>query len=121
MSLDITIKFKNKECEDEFWNANITHNMGKMARAIPVVIDGFGFQTLYNYIWRPDEMSKKVDTTIMSKALTEGIISMIKNRKELIQYNPENGWGDYDTFLEWIIAYKNFCEDNPKCEIEVSR
>lgn len=46
---------------------------------------------------------------------------MIKNRKELIQYNLEKGCGDYDSFLEWIIAYKNFCEDNPKCEIEVSR
>lgn len=121
MSLDVTIRFKNKEGKDDFWSANITHNMGNMASFIPVIIEDFGFQTLYNYVWRPEEIKKKVDTTVMVKALTVGIALMIKKRKELLKYNPENGWGSYDSFLAWLIEYKNACEDHPGCYIEISR
>lgn len=121
MSLDVTIKFKNKEGKDDFWSANITHNMGNMASFIPVILDFNRRLTLYDYVWRPEKIKKKVDTTVMVKALTVGIVLMIKNRKELLKYNPENGWGSYDSFLAWLIEYKNACEDHPGCDIEISR
>lgn len=33
--------------------------MGNMASFIPVIIEDFGFQTLYNYVWRPEEIKKE--------------------------------------------------------------
>lgn len=46
---------------------------------------------------------------------------MISKRKSLLRYEPENGWGSYDSFLKFLIEYKEACEDNPGCVIEASR
>lgn len=145
MSLDVYVKFKKKECvcyndtvspygstvkivpnrheeETDTWWANITHNMNKMADAIPVSTnDDRVSATLYDYVWRPEERSEKVDSTVMLRVLTEGINCMVSHRKELLKFNPENGWGSYDAFLKWLINYKEVCEDHPGCEVYVSR
>lgn len=143
MSLDVYIKYKKKErveynysvstCgstakvipggyeETDEWWANITHNMGKMARAIPVLAEDGKVSTLYDYVWRPEEQEEKVDTTVMYRVLVEGISYMIAHRKELLKLNPENGWGSYDAFLKWLISYKEACEDHPGCEVFTSR
>ena len=34
--------------------------------------------------------------------------------------NPENGWGDYDTFLQYIGEFVVAVEENPAAYIEVS-
>lgn len=145
MSLDIYVKFKHKKVVDyhkshsacgstmaavpegyseevEEWHANITHNMGEMASKIPVHSDGSeSCTTLYDYVWRPEMRKEKVDTTVMLRVLNEGLPFMIVNRLKLMEFNPKNGWGDYDSFLAWLIDYRNICEDNPGCEIEASR
>ena len=105
---------------------NITHNMAEMARHIPCIYN-IGNQVwssnLYLICWRPDEVSDCgiCNTNIILDALRSGIYHMILMRKELLQYNPTNLWGSYDSFLNWLIAYSNACEDNPFCEIEVER
>lgn len=72
--------------------------------------------------WRGDQIDREMlNTDIVAEILKNGISYMIFNRKDLLQYNPENGWGDYDSFLSWLIKYKEMCEDNPDCEIEISR
>ncbi len=150
MSLDVCIKFKERKMvnynkthvacgstlevhgdKEEFyqstWCGNITHNIGEMAEHIPVrYMDerrGISYKgTLYEAVWRGDEIGKEMlNTDTMTDILTHGINYMIANRKDLIRYNPENGWGDYDSFLSWLIKYKEMCEDNPDCEIEISR
>lgn len=95
MSLDVYIKNKKKE-EDREWVANITHNMNKMAQRIFVSENK---ETLYDYVWRPED----------------------SKRKSLLRYEPENGWGSYDSFLKFLIEYKEACEDNPGYIIEASR
>ena len=57
----------------------------------------------------------------MKEVLICGIVYMIQNRTKLLEYNPENGWGSYDSFLDWLIDYKSVCENHPGCKIEVSR
>ena len=57
----------------------------------------------------------------MKNVLTKGICIMISKRKSLLRYEPENGWGSYDSFLKFLIEYKEACEDNPGCVIEASR
>lgn len=42
-------------------------------------------------------------------------------RKSLLRYEPENGWGSYDSFLKFLIEYKEACEDHPGYIIEASR
>ena len=69
MSLDVYIKSKKKE-EDHEWVANITHNMNKMAQKIFVSENK---ETLYDYVWRPEELGREIDTKEMVKILTQGI------------------------------------------------
>lgn len=149
MSLDVTIKYKqpkkvkyndthtacgstmalvDKDYEETVseWSANITHNMAEMADHVSVWCqprnsDGcVATTTLYNVVWRPDECNLD-NTSVILGALADGIHQMVRHRKDLLQYNPKNGWGDYDSFLQWLIKYKNECEDNPDCEITVWR
>lgn len=117
MSLDVYIKSKKKE-EDREWVANITHNMNKMAQRIFVSENK---ETLYDYVWRPEELGREIDTDEMKNVLTKGICIMISKRKSLLKYEPENGWGSYDSFLKFLIKYKEACEDHPDYIIEASR
>ena len=139
MSLDVYIKYREPKmvnynkthascgstmrvCEDdseyqeEEWSANITHNMGRMADVVPV---GDGL-SLYDVVWRPDEHDISTTDELVER-LRSGIDYMITNRKELLKYNPKNGWGDYDSFVSWSLNYLYACIDNPGCEIYVSR
>lgn len=117
MSLDVYIKSKKKE-EDREWVANITHNMNKMAQRIFVSENK---ETLYDSVWRPEELYREIYTNEMKNVLTKGICIMISKRKSLLRYEPKNGWGSYDSFLKFLIEYKEACEDNPGYIIEVSR
>lgn len=67
MSLDIYIKNKKKE-EDREWVANITHNMNKMAQRIFVSENK---ETLYDYVWRPEELYREIYTIIKYKEACE--------------------------------------------------
>lgn len=71
MSLDVYIKSKKKE--DRKWVANITHNMNKMAQKIFVSENSENKETLYDYVWRPEELGREIDTKEMVKILTKGI------------------------------------------------
>lgn len=102
--------------EEECWSANITHNLGEMASHIPV-----GNTTLYMACWRPEEIGIKTAGELLP-LLIEGLHYTIDHRKELERFNPDNGWGDYNRFIKFLLNYKQACEDNdPECEIEVSR
>lgn len=143
MSLDVTIKFKeprdvnyfldhpyiydhlsvndkaNYSMEDH-WSGNITHNLGIMAQHIPVKF-GDKDTTLYYACWRPEEIGAKTVGDILPMII-QGIHYMIDHRRELVQYNPENGWGTYEGFMKFLLNYKQACEDNdPDCEITTSR
>lgn len=130
MSLDVRITKKNNKARPPYtlWWGNITHNMKIMAGHIPVKYDNSEdmvsfLGNLYDIVWNPKEIGDGyfMNTNHMGKALSLGICYMIEHRLELLQYNPENEWGDYDGFLIFLIEYKNKCEDNPDCQIEISK
>lgn len=113
---------RDKECyrEAERWSSNITHNMGVMARNVPISTEKLS-TNLYQVCWRPEEIGVETVGVILP-LLISGIHYMIDHRKELLQYNPENGWGDYDSFMKFLLDYKQACEDNdPECKIETYR
>lgn len=89
MSLDVYIKSKKKE-EDREWVANITHNMNKMAQRIFVSENK---ETLYDYVWRPEELYKEIYTNEMKNVLTKGICIMISKRKKSFEIRARKWMG----------------------------
>lgn len=113
-------KDKSAYYEDDCWTANITHNLGEMANNIPILFKDKK-TTLYYVCWRPEEIGVKTVGDILP-LLIQGLHYMIGKRKELLQYNSPNGWGTYDSFMKFLLNYKQACEDNdPECLITADR
>lgn len=106
MSLDVYLKEKG----EIVFEANITHNLGRMAKNCGV----------YYACWRPEEIN-------CNKA--KHILPTLKNGIEILKYDPvyysqfnsPNGWGQYENFLPWLEEYAMACEIYPEATIEVSR
>ena len=122
MSLDLTLHsptLVDKTCfhcgsryqeVEELFNANITHNLGEMARKAGI----------YHYLWRPEE----IDITFASELidpLTLGLEELKENPDTYKKLNPKNGWGCYEGFVEWVERYLEACKENPDALINVSR
>ncbi len=111
MSLDISIyRFLN--------GFNITHNMGEMARNIPVG-DKWTW-TLYDVMWHGDE-NNLINTNDITVFLQNAVRYMKKNKEELQKFNPENGWGDYDGLLKTVEDFLESCVEFPNCRIDFDR
>ena len=106
MSLDVCLKVKG----EMVFNANITHNLGKMATACGV----------YYACWRPDEINCKRAKHILPM-LKDGIFTLKANPEHYKKFNPSNGWGSYDNFVPWLEKYRNACEEYPEAKIRISR
>jgi len=97
--------------EDEtVYDANITHNLGKMA-----VESG-----IYEALWRPEEIGKTKASEIVE--LLEKGLSALKARPEHFEkFNSPNGWGIYEHFVPFVEKYLAACKQHPSAIIEVSR
>jgi hypothetical protein len=113
MSLDIDLMVVQPV---SVYEANITHNLGKMADA--VVLDNG--KTLYQVLWRPDDHGWKFARDI-SDMLDAGWNILLSDPERFKQFNPENGWGSYDGLVNFVYKYRNACWDNPDAELRVSR
>lgn len=97
---------------------NITHNLGKMAGAVDVG----DHYTLYNVLWRPDEMAPpRIRADELIDYLSTGLNVLLDNREQLLQYNPDNGWGSYDNLLNFTRDYLQACIENPQAQLRISR
>ena len=139
MSLDVNLIRKrwisyddgktNIEEEETVYDANITHNLGKMAREAGI----------YEACWRPyrlhpdyketenydEEMRFEQEHPMKAKdiilLLDRGIVAM-KSRPEYYKgFDSENGWGLYVNFLPWLERYYEACKQYPDAKIEISR
>lgn len=107
MSLDVTLTATRRT---EVYDANITHNLGAMAREAGI----------YEVCWRPDEVGiTKAEQLI--EPLRNGIALMKADPARFEKHNAENGWGLYEHFLPWLEEYLAACEANPDAEVSVSR
>lgn len=92
------------------FDANITHNLNKMAEAAGI----------YKCLWRPDENSiEKAHQMIVP--LSEGLADLIANPAKYKKFDPPNGWGSYEGFVEFVKNVLTACIENPNADIEVSR
>lgn len=110
MSLDIWLTDVNSTDGSALWGRNITHNVGKIARAVGV----------YTCIWRPEDsnVTRAGDNIIQ---LRTAISALILNYDYLSTLNPENGWGNLDQLIDFVIEYHKACMKYPDALIEVSR
>ena len=124
MSLDVSLvrtkwvsydEGKTHTKEKEYvYDANITHNLGKMA-------DEAG---IYEALWRPEEINEEINeekAEDIIELLEVGLTDLKARPEHFEQFNSPNGWGMYDHFVPFVEKYLNACKEYPKCLIEISR
>jgi len=98
------------------YDNNITHNLSKMASEVKLS-NGL---TLYDVLWRPDEHELELAEDI-AELLDEGWNILQSEPDRFRQFNPENGWGNYDNLCTFVYEYRNACWLEPDAKIEVCR
>lgn len=107
MSLDVYLK---KMMPTEVYSANITHNLGAMAREAGI----------YMHLWRPDEIDVTKAAQLI-EPLRAGIALMLADPPRFERHNAANGWGLYEHFVPFVEKYLAACEENPDADVSVWR
>ena len=107
MSLDVYLL---RTQPTRIYQANITHNLNVMAKEAGA----------YEVLWRPEElgMTKAGELVPMLRAALERLVA---DPERYRKYNPENGWGSYETLVRFVEGYLWACQENPDADVEVSR
>lgn len=98
---------KYREC---FYDANITHNLGAMAREAGI----------YQHCWRPDEIGVTKANQLI-EPLSAGLALLQSDRKRFEAFNATNGWGKYEHFVPFVSQYLSACMEYPDADVRVSR
>jgi len=86
---------------DVLWHGNITHNLSKMASAVPAD----DTLTLYDLLWHPNESGFNIVTDKYVGLIENGLKYLKEHKEELVVFNPENGWGNYENLLEFTSDF----------------
>lgn len=98
------------EKEEDVFDANITHNLGKMASEAGI----------YKACWRPEEIGATKAKDILP-ILEKGYADMKARPDYFKQFNSSNGWGLYKHFLPWVKKYLDACMEYPEATIWISK
>lgn len=107
MSLDVTLTAVR---DTTVYDANITHNLGRMAEAAGI----------YQHLWRPEEL-KITKASQLIAPLTIGLMVLKSDPAAFSRFNSENGWGMYEHFVPFVEGYLNACKENPDATVHASR
>ena len=114
MSLDVYLEI---DCDTggeshtaELYHANITHNLGPMAKAAGI----------YMELWRPEELGV-IYAGELVEPLTAGLEKLEAEPEEFRKHNPPNGWGTYEGFVLFVREYLYACRKYPKANVRVWR
>ena len=103
MSLDIWLDDGITDIGD----FNYTHNVTPMWKKAGV------YDALYN--------SEGKEALEILPVLHSGINHMVVNQDEYLGLNPDNGWGDYEGALSFLIEFSECCAEYPKAVIGLSK
>jgi len=92
------------------FRANITHNLGAMAREAGI----------YQHLWRPEELGITTAGQLI-EPLRDGLAMMKSDPARFEKHNASNGWGLYIHFVPWIEKYLEACIAHPRATVSVSR
>lgn len=104
------VRFQRTEPSDEVYNANITHNLGKMAKEAGI----------YKALWRPKEISVSRAEQLVP-ILASGLERLKADPRRFKKLDPPNRWGDYDGLVRFLASYLSACIKFPEAEVSVSR
>lgn len=93
----------------EVFHANVTHNLNTMAETAG----------LYTVCWHPETMGWTHAGELIP-ALEQGLAKLKADPVRYKQFNPENGWGNYDLLVEFVTDYLDACRTYPQAKVEVS-
>ena len=96
--------------DNEVYSGNITHNLGGMA-------DEAG---IYQYLWRPDELNIEKAAELIVP-LSKGLSKLQADPERFKEFNPSNGWGDYEGLVDFVREYLVACEQYPDAKVGVWR
>ena len=111
MSLDV---YLTEVKETEIYNDNCTHNLTRMANAAD----------LYYPLWRPDDLfpdDLEVRAAMLISRIEAGLTILKADPIYFKQFNPDNGWGDYEGLVEFTENYLQACKDNPEAIVRADR
>lgn len=108
------IKAELEQLEDDFEEArfsslNITHNLNNMAKAVG----------LYEVLWRPEEIGITTASQMIAP-LEKGIKELEANPDKYKVFNPSNGFGSYEDFIDFCKSVLHKCYEYPDAVIEAS-
>ena len=92
------------------FEANITHNLGKMA----------GEAGIYECLWRPNQYGYEKANDII-ELLEDGINLLMAKPEHFKQFNASNGWGTYEGLISFAENVLNACKNYPHATIRVWR
>ena len=95
---------------NEIYHANITHNLGQMAKAAGI----------YHVLWRPEEIGITTAGQLI-ELLREGLTKLEADPEKYEKFNASNGWGLYENFVPFVRKYLEACEKYPEATVHVSR
>lgn len=107
MSLDIDL-MANRFIS--VFEINITHNLVAMAVEAGI----------YELLWKPGEVGVKKAQDLI-EPLGKAIEEMANDPERFKKFNPPNGWGTYEIFLEQLQTLYENCVENIDADIEASR
>lgn len=99
-----------KQVREEVYWANITHNLGRMAKEAGI----------YEALWRPDEQGWTKARNLIHD-LQCGLSQLKGEPERFKKFNSPNGWGMYEHFVPFVEKYLEACIANPDADVEVSR
>ncbi len=94
----------------EVFSANITHNLGEMAKAAG----------LYEALWRPEENGIEYARDLIVPLAT-GLDVLVNDPEQFRVLNPPNGWGDYEGLVRFVARYLSACVHDPDATVSVWR
>jgi len=108
--------YKDVDCGNDntrrayVYENNITHNLGKMATA----------SGLYHLLWKPNENEFFLAKDLI-EGLEKGIYTLKQTPRHFTQFEPSNGWGNYNNLLDFATSVHIACTEYPELRIEASR
>lgn len=123
MSLDVTLHIppcadaQQHPLEDEerkvVYEANITHNLNKMAKAAG----------LYEALWHPERAvtTSQVEAKSLIPLLRAGLLRLQALPEKYRAFDASNGWGTHKDLVLFTKEYLAACEINPSAIVTVSR
>lgn len=105
------VAYRRQNNETTFaYSGNITNNLTVMAEAAGI----------YKHLWRPEEIGVTKAGQLI-KPLDAALIELSINPAHYKQFNPPNGYGDYNAFVEFVVEYLEACKEHPEASIIVDR